>query len=143
MFLSVALSPSPFWDCYRRAGTFDATLQFLDALLCFLALFFLFAFCFGSLLACFFKFIFRERRREGERGRETSMRQRNSTWLPLAYIPTRFQTCNPGMCPDWESNWRPFALQDDAQAAEPHQSGLDHFFFYFQVRYCFPLLYVL
>ena len=27
------------------------------------------------------------------------------------------------MCPDWESNQRPFAPQDDAQASEPHQSG--------------------
>ena len=36
-------------------------------------------------------------------------------------------TCNPGMCPDWESNRRPFALQDDTQPTEPHWSQL-HFF---------------
>ena len=25
--------------------------------------------------------------------------------------PTRDLACNPGMCPDWESNWQPFGLQ--------------------------------
>ena len=38
--------------------------------------------------------------------------------------PTGNGTCNPGMCPDWESNQRPLALQDDAQPTEPCQSGL-------------------
>ena len=31
---------------------------------------------------------------------------------------------NPGMCPDWESNWRPFGSQAGAQSTEPHQPGL-------------------
>ena len=31
---------------------------------------------------------------------------------------------NPGMCPDWESNQRPFGLQVGAQSTEPHQPGL-------------------
>ena len=30
---------------------------------------------------------------------------------------------NPGMCPDWESNQRPFGLQAGAQSTEPHQPG--------------------
>ena len=30
---------------------------------------------------------------------------------------------NPGMCPDWESNPRPFSLQGNAQSTEPHQLG--------------------
>ena len=33
---------------------------------------------------------------------------------------------NPGTCPDWPDwalNLRRFALQDDAQLTEPHQSG--------------------
>ena len=30
---------------------------------------------------------------------------------------------NPSMCPDWESNQRLSALQDDAQPTEAHQSG--------------------
>ena len=37
---------------------------------------------------------------------------------------TRDKTHKPGMCPDVESNWGPFGLQDDAQPTEPHQSGL-------------------
>ena len=31
---------------------------------------------------------------------------------------------NPGMCPDWESNRRPFGLQASTQSTEPHQAGL-------------------
>ena len=31
---------------------------------------------------------------------------------------------NPGMCPDWESNWRPFGVQAGAQSTKPHQPGL-------------------
>ena len=27
------------------------------------------------------------------------------------------------MCPDWESNWQPFSLQDDTKPIEPHQLG--------------------
>ena len=32
--------------------------------------------------------------------------------------------CNPGMCPDGESNRRPFGLQVGAQSTEPQQPGL-------------------
>ena len=32
--------------------------------------------------------------------------------------------CNPGMCPDWESNWWPFGSQADAQSTDPYQPGL-------------------
>ena len=31
---------------------------------------------------------------------------------------------NPGMCPDWESNQRPFGSQATTQSTEPHQPGL-------------------
>ena len=31
---------------------------------------------------------------------------------------------NPGMCPDWESNQRPFGSQASAQSTEPHQPRL-------------------
>ena len=31
------------------------------------------------------------------------------------------QACNPGMSPDWESNWQPFDLQVRAQSTELHQ----------------------
>ena len=32
--------------------------------------------------------------------------------------PTGNLAHNPGMCPDWGSNWQPFTLWDDAQPAE-------------------------
>ena len=44
---------------------------------------------------------------------------------------TEDQTHNPGIYPDWELNWWPFTLQDDAQSTEPHEVGL------------FPLLIIL
>ena len=38
--------------------------------------------------------------------------------------PTGDLARNPGMCPDWESNQRPFGSQAGNQSIEPHQSGL-------------------
>ena len=38
--------------------------------------------------------------------------------------PTGDLACNPGMCPDWESNWRPFGSQACAQSIELHHPGL-------------------
>ena len=35
---------------------------------------------------------------------------------------------NPGMCPDWESDWRPFSFQAGTQSIEPHQPRLRQFF---------------
>ena len=60
-------------------------------------------------------FFFKERKRgEGEGGRkggrEAPAWERNSYWLPLVHALTRDRTCNPGMCPDWESNLQPFDL---------------------------------
>ena len=34
---------------------------------------------------------------------------------------TRNQTSNPGMCPDWESNWWPFVLRNDTQSSHTTQ----------------------
>ena len=31
--------------------------------------------------------------------------------------------CNPGMCPDWELNQKPFGSQAGTQFTEPHQPG--------------------
>ena len=44
--------------------------------------------------------------------------------LPFTHTPTGDWTCNPGMCPDGESNLWPFTLQDDTQPTQPHQSGI-------------------
>ena len=37
--------------------------------------------------------------------------------------PTGDLAHNPGMCPDWESNRRPFSWQVSTQSTEPHQPG--------------------
>ena len=39
--------------------------------------------------------------------------------------PTGDLACNPGMCPDWESNWQPFGSQACTQSTEPYQPGLE------------------
>ena len=35
--------------------------------------------------------------------------------------PTGDLAHNPGMCPDWESKWRPFGSQTGIQSTKPHQ----------------------
>ena len=60
---------------------------------------------------------FRQRGREGERDGE-----KHHVWLPLVcpLLGTDL-TRNPGMCPDWELNQRPFDSQASAQSSLPHQ----------------------
>ena len=41
----------------------------------------------------------------------------------LLHVPHGDLAANPGLCPDWESNWRPFASQACTQSTEPHQPG--------------------
>ena len=59
-----------------------------------------------------------------KRGRETSMCKRYTDQFSL----TGDLSCNPDMCPDWESNWRPFGSQAGTQSTEPHQPGLYCYF---------------
>ena len=66
----------------------------------------------------FILFIFRQRVREGEREGEKHQ------CVVASHAPqTGDLACNPGMCPDWESNQRSFGSQADAQSTEPHQPG--------------------
>ena len=65
----------------------------------------------------FYLFIFRQGKGERKGGRETSM----CGHMP----PTGDQACNPGMCPDWELNQRPFGSQAGAQSTELLQAGLE------------------
>ena len=53
--------------------------------------------------------------REEKGGKEVVKHQyeRNMDRLPLVHAPSGDQTCNPGMCPDQEWNWQPYALWDD------------------------------
>ena len=63
--------------------------------------------------------IFRERRRKGERRGE-----KPQCVVASHTPPTGDLACNPGTCPDWESNQPPFASQAHTQSTELHQSGL-------------------
>ena len=65
----------------------------------------------------YFIYLFLERGEERQRSRET--RCVVASHLP----PTGDLAYNPGMCPDWESNWWPFGLQASTQSTEPHQPG--------------------
>ena len=75
----------------------------------------------------FYLFIFRER---GGEGREKERERNISVRLPLTcpslgtWPPTGDLAHNPGMCPDWEWNQRPFGSQSGAQSTELHQPGL-------------------
>ena len=58
---------------------------------------------------------FRERGREGETEGETHRCEREtSVGLPFMHTPTRDQTRNLGMCPDWELNPQPFGVWGNA-----------------------------
>ena len=49
-------------------------------------------------------------------------------YVVASHVPTTWDWAyNPGMCPDWVLNWRPFASQAGAQPTEPHQTGLTPF----------------
>ena len=65
--------------------------------------------------------------REGKggrkRGRETSVRGRNISWLPLALPQPGTWPRNPGMYPDRVLNQRPFSSEAGAQSTELHQPG--------------------
>ena len=43
--------------------------------------------------------------------------------------PTGDLAHNPGLCPDWELNWRPVVSQAGTQSTEPHQPGLVPYIF--------------
>ena len=63
-------------------------------------------------------FIFGERGREGERGGK-----KHQCMVASGASPTGDLACNPGICPDWESNWQPFGSQARTQSTEPPQPG--------------------
>ena len=48
----------------------------------------------------------------------------SATSMPLIRALMGDQSRNPGMCPDQDSNWRPFTWRGDAPPTEPHRSGL-------------------
>ena len=71
-----------------------------------------------SLKDFIYLFLERGKGRERERERETSM------CSCLLRTPTGDLAHNPGMCPVWELNLRPFVPQFRAQSTEPCQPRL-------------------
>ena len=67
-------------------------------------------------------FIFRQRGREGEREGE-----KHQCVVASCAPPTGDLACNPGMCPDWESNQQCFGAQAGTQSPEPYQPGHPYF----------------
>ena len=72
----------------------------------------------------YFIYLFSER---GE-GREEERERNINVWLPLVHPQLGDLALTPGMCPDWESNQRPFGLQAGTQSTEPHQSRQNNVF---------------
>ena len=72
--------------------------------------------------------IFRERGKEGKSEEEKHGCVKETLIGCLLLHPNQGLTHNPDMCPEQESNWQPFSLQDDAQPTEPHCSGNVFFF---------------
>ena len=68
-------------------------------------------------------FIYRERKGGRKKGKETQMWQRNIDRSPCVHAPTGDTTHNPAVCLNQVSNLQIFALWDDTQPTEPHQSG--------------------
>ena len=83
-----------------------------------------------NFLPFFWKILFIYFQREGKarrkRRKETLMWQKYQLF-PLVSTLTGDWTHNPGMYSDQELNQRPFALWDDTQPTEPHQSGVEEF----------------
>ena len=66
----------------------------------------------------YFIYLCLERGREGEREGE-----KHQCAVVSHSTPTGDLAHNPGLCPDWESNQRPFGSQAHAQSTEPYQAG--------------------
>ena len=73
-------------------------------------------------------FIFRERGREGEK---------HQCVVASHVPPTGDLAHNPGMCPDWESNWQLFDSQASTQSTELDQPGLFVIFLTHALEYAF------
>ena len=67
-------------------------------------------------LKIFIYLFFRQSGREGEREGE-----KHQCVVASCTSPAGDLAHNPGMCPDWKTNWRPFGSQAGTQSIEPHQ----------------------
>ena len=74
-----------------------------------------------------FYLFFREKRSEGEReGKKQCMVASHTP-------PNGDLACNPGLCPDWESNQWPFGSQASTHSTEPHQPGMHDVLFKYEL----------
>ena len=73
----------------------------------------------SSFFLRFYLFISRERGREGEK---------YQCMVTSGVVPTGDVAHNPGMCPDWESNQRPFGLQPTLNPLSYTSQGLTFIF---------------
>ena len=63
------------------------------------------------------------------RGRNGEREEEKYQCVVASHMPlTGDLAHNPGMCPDWEWNQRPFGSQAGTQSPKPHQPGLKHLF---------------
>ena len=83
--------------------------------------------CLDISLFCIFKIYFLERRKGREQGREKEEKTMDvgekHLWVASCTPLTRDLVHNPGVCPDQESNWRPFGSQAHVQSTELQQPG--------------------
>ena len=71
----------------------------------------------------FIYFLERGKGRAKKRERDIDVQEIHQSVAPHIQ-PSRDLACNPGMCPDQESNQRPFGAQASFQSTELHQPGL-------------------
>ena len=96
----------------------------------------------GFIYFLFFKYFIHIFLDRGE-GKEKQRKRNTDVWekhrsVASHMLPNQGPNCNPGLCPDRESNQRHFALRDDSQPTEPHQPGLEvlgFIFFIFTIMY--------
>ena len=74
-------------------------------------------------------YLFQRKGIEGRKRERNIVCERYIDQLPLTHPPAGDLACNPGMCPDWESNRLPFSLQGGTQSTEPHQPGHPKWYF--------------
>ena len=64
-----------------------------------------------------------------DRGKEGGREGEKDQGVVASHTPPAGDLAHkPGMCPDWESNWRPFDSKASAQSIETHQLGLNWVF---------------
>ena len=101
----------------------------------------MFIFIYSLLKILFIYLFFEERGREGERGRETSVWERNIDPLPLAHALNRGQNAQPRHLPWPGIELAAFflTLQNNTQPVEPQPTDWVGAYFYYLFIYC-PLV---